>query len=149
MRQHDQAQRYFRSAATEWQNKAIDGSGTYNVIEGRNRAVMDVLRRTENARRFLDVGCGTGQLVIMAAEQGLDAEGIDFADEMISKCEANARATGVKPDSKAARSSTPNLRKRRTTSSALKASSNISRRTRLMSSFADASACCVHLELSR
>jgi 2-polyprenyl-3-methyl-5-hydroxy-6-metoxy-1,4-benzoquinol methylase len=95
MRQHDQAQRYFRSAATEWQNKAIDGSGTYNVIEGRNRAVMDVLRRTENARRFLDVGCGTGQLVIMAAEQGLDAEGIDFADEMISKCEANARATGV------------------------------------------------------
>ena len=93
-RQQDQARRYFDSAALDWQTKSVNASGGYSVIEGRNRAVLDVIDRVENAARFLDVGCGTGQLVIAAAKRGLAAEGIDFAPEMIVQCKANASAAG-------------------------------------------------------
>lgn len=95
MTQHRQTLSYFRSAATEWQQKSVSPDRSYSIIENQNEAAIDVLARTENARRFLDVGCGTGQLVIAAAHRGVVAEGIDFAPEMITQCEANAREAGV------------------------------------------------------
>jgi len=94
MTQQEQARHYFRSAAADWQDKAVNTAG-YSVIDARNRAVLDVVVRSENAVRFLDVGCGTGQLVIAVAQHGLEALGIDFADEMVVQCEANAAAAGV------------------------------------------------------
>src|ERR1700722_898238 len=94
MTQQEQARHYFRSAAADWQDKAVNPAG-YSVIDARNRAVLDVVVRSENAVRFLDVGCGTGQLVIAVAQCGLEAQGIDFADEMVVQCEANAAAAGV------------------------------------------------------
>jgi len=95
MTQQEQTKQYIRCAAIDWQNKSVNASGGYSVIEGRNRAVLDVVGRTKNANRFLDVGCGTGQLVIAVARRGLEAEGIDFAAEMVVQCEANAMAAGV------------------------------------------------------
>src|SRR5271170_6747455 len=95
MTQQGQTLNYFRSAASDWQNQSVNASGGYEVIEGRNRAVTDVVGQTENAKRFLDVGCGTGQLVIKIAQHGLEAEGIDFAEEMVVQCEANARSAGI------------------------------------------------------
>jgi 2-polyprenyl-3-methyl-5-hydroxy-6-metoxy-1,4-benzoquinol methylase len=95
MKQQDETKEFFRSAAEDWQNKSINASGSYSVIDARNRAVMDVVMRIGNAKRFLDVGCGTGQLVIEAAQRSLEADGNDFAEEMIVRCEANARAAGV------------------------------------------------------
>ncbi len=95
MEQQSQTRDYFRSAATDWQNKSVNAAKTYSVIEGRNRAVLDVLSGKSGAKRFLDVGCGTGQLVVAAAQRGLAAEGIDFADEMIVQCKANAATAGV------------------------------------------------------
>lgn len=95
MTQQGQTREYFRSAAADWQRKSVNDLGAYSVIEGRNRAVLDVLDRTVGAQRFLDVGCGTGQLVIEAARRGLEAEGIDFAPEMVAQCEVNANAAGV------------------------------------------------------
>jgi 2-polyprenyl-3-methyl-5-hydroxy-6-metoxy-1,4-benzoquinol methylase len=94
MTQQEQARHYFRSAAADWQDKSVNTAG-YSVIDARNRAVLDVVVRSENAVRFLDVGCGTGQLVIAVAQHGLEAQGIDFADEMVTQCEANAAAAGV------------------------------------------------------
>jgi ubiquinone/menaquinone biosynthesis C-methylase UbiE len=95
MKQQEQTNRYFSSAASEWQRKSVDGAGAYNIVGGRNRAAMDVIARTESAKGFLDVGCGTGQLVIEAARRGLKSDGNDFAPEMIVQCEANAKAAGV------------------------------------------------------
>jgi SAM-dependent methyltransferase len=94
MTQQEQARHYFRSAVADWQDKAVNTAG-YSVIDARNRAVLDVVARSEHATRFLDVGCGTGQLVIAVAQYGLEAQGIDFADEMVAQCEANAAAAGV------------------------------------------------------
>jgi SAM-dependent methyltransferase len=93
--QQDQTLQYFRSAALNWQSKSADASGAYSVIEGRHRAVLAVVDEMVGAKRFLDVGCGTGQLVVAAARRGLRAEGVDFAAEMIAQCEENARIAGV------------------------------------------------------
>ena len=45
--------------------------------------------------RVLDVGCGTGEHVLMAAGMGLDATGIDAAAAAIASAEAKARDRGV------------------------------------------------------
>jgi cyclopropane fatty-acyl-phospholipid synthase-like methyltransferase len=45
--------------------------------------------------RVLDVGCGTGEHALMAAELGLDATGIDSAPAAIALAEAKARERGL------------------------------------------------------
>lgn len=98
MTQQDQTRDYFRSAAFDWQNKSVNVQNAYSVIAGRNQAVLDVVGRTAKTGRFLDVGCGTGQLTIDVARQGWQSEGVDFAAEMIEQCIANAEAASVSAD---------------------------------------------------
>jgi 2-polyprenyl-3-methyl-5-hydroxy-6-metoxy-1,4-benzoquinol methylase len=95
MDQQHQALQYFGAAASDWQSKAVNTQGAYSVIEGRHRAVLAVLDDLAGAARFLDVGCGTGQLAIAVAGRGLDAEGIDFAEAMVDQCHENARLAGM------------------------------------------------------
>lgn len=95
MNQQQQTREYFRSSASDWQRKSGNGSREYNVIEGRNQAVLAVLRAMPEAQRFLDVGCGTGQLVLATARLGFEATGVDFADEMIAQCMKNRASSGV------------------------------------------------------
>jgi cyclopropane fatty-acyl-phospholipid synthase-like methyltransferase len=45
--------------------------------------------------RVLDVGCGTGEHVLMAAKLGLDATGVDTAPTAISLAEKKARDRGL------------------------------------------------------
>ena len=45
--------------------------------------------------RVLDVGCGTGEHVLMAAELGLDATGVDFAPNALQVAERKARERGL------------------------------------------------------
>lgn len=66
----------------DWQNKSANKSGEYNVIRDCSRAVLEVIDTSINGLRFLDLGCGSGQLVINVASRGIEAEGSDFFDEM-------------------------------------------------------------------
>jgi cyclopropane fatty-acyl-phospholipid synthase-like methyltransferase len=96
MDQQGQTLSYFRRHASDWQCKAIVPEHEYNLIEARNSAVLTTLSTLGKADRLLDVGCGTGQLVIDAARRGVAAAyGIDFAPEMIAQCEVNRSAAGV------------------------------------------------------
>ena len=95
MNQQDEALRYFRSYAEDWQHKAVNPASEYSVIEERNNAVLATMEAMGTVRRMLDVGCGTGQLVIEAARRGVEAHGIDFAPEMIEQCERNRAEAGV------------------------------------------------------
>lgn len=94
--QQGQTLNYFRNKATDWQRKAVNAVDEYNLIESRNAAVLATIDAEPRYRSLLDVGCGTGQLVIDATKRGLDATGIDFAQQMIEQCETNQKDAGVK-----------------------------------------------------
>ena len=79
----------------KWQERT-SASETYSLIHGRNRVVLKILRQTSKKRKFLDVGCGTGQLVREASQLGHDATGIDFSRSMINICEGNKNTSGDK-----------------------------------------------------
>jgi len=46
--------------------------------------------------RLLDVGCGSGQLALMAAKDGIDVTGIDIAPNLIARAQARAQAEALK-----------------------------------------------------
>ena len=54
-------------------------------------AFLAVARSGALVGRVLDVGCGTGEHALMAAELGLDATGIDFSPKAIRLAENKAR----------------------------------------------------------
>lgn len=98
--QQREALDYFRANADDWRSKA-EGSGTarVNIIKQRNDFVLNVLEERESTRKFLDVGCGTGELVCEASRRGIDSTGVDYAAEMVQLAETKAGDEGV-PDAK-------------------------------------------------
>jgi 2-polyprenyl-3-methyl-5-hydroxy-6-metoxy-1,4-benzoquinol methylase len=95
MDQQLQTKTYFEGVACEWQEKSAGEGHGYSVIHARNGAVLEAIRRHGETGKFLDVGCGTGQLVLEVAQMGTEAVGVDFARHMIAQCEANRVAAGV------------------------------------------------------
>lgn len=45
----------------------------------------------------LDVGCGTGRLLLDYLAQGLDVDGVDNSPEMLALCRAKAQSLGLNP----------------------------------------------------
>lgn len=83
-RQQEEALHYFTTHAKEWANKAVSSDrGKVNVIQQRNQYVLKVLKDRSETSSVLDVGSGTGDLVCGIAKQGVNAFGVDFAQEMI------------------------------------------------------------------
>lgn len=96
-KQQSESLQYFDKNALDWQNKSIsDLPDSVNIIKQRNDYVLHILESKKNGNRFLDVGCGTGQLVIEASKMGFDATGVDFAMNMIETATSNARKEAVK-----------------------------------------------------
>ncbi|CAN5781882.1 hypothetical protein BH11BAC4_BH11BAC4_11680 [soil metagenome] len=75
---------YFDAFAKDWKEKAQGQKiSKVNVISQRNNYVLEVIKaRTENMKT-MDIGCGTGELVHDIAKMGINAVGLDFANEMI------------------------------------------------------------------
>lgn len=46
--------------------------------------------------RLLDVGCGSGQVALMAAKDGLEVTGVDIARNWVERAQARAQAEGLR-----------------------------------------------------
>src|SRR5438876_8505550 len=55
----------------------------------------------EIVRRFgepvLDVGCGTGRIILDFLSQGIDIDGVDNSSQMLAICRAKAQKLGLSP----------------------------------------------------
>ena len=60
---------------------------------------FDIFRKLINQHpgRVLDVGCGTGRLLIPYLARGVDIEGVDSSEEMLSICRETAKQQGLMP----------------------------------------------------
>jgi len=95
-KQQQESLEYFRKHASDWRSKAEGLKGArVNVIEQRNEYVLQVADEHPAMRSFLDVGCGTGELVCQIARRGVDATGVDYAPEMIALASKKARDEGI------------------------------------------------------
>jgi SAM-dependent methyltransferase len=72
-----------------WTDRAAAYDSYFALVT--NQAIDPILNSFGSLRgkRFLDVGCGTGQLTAAAAKRGAETEGIDFASTMIATAAAN------------------------------------------------------------
>jgi SAM-dependent methyltransferase len=51
----------------------------------------------ESGQPVLDVGCGTGRLLLDYFSQGIDIDGMDNSPEMLNLCRQKAKALGLQP----------------------------------------------------
>lgn len=63
-------------------------------MEGGAREFYDRLPVAPGCR-LLDVGCGSGQLALMAAKDGLEVTGVDIASNWVERARARAQAEGL------------------------------------------------------
>jgi SAM-dependent methyltransferase len=87
--QQRQTKDYFSRNASQWREKALSREETFNILQVRNQYVLDRIGDTK--RTVLDLGCGSGELAALLANEGHDVVGIDFAPEMIRKASELAR----------------------------------------------------------
>jgi len=95
--QQEEALHYFNTHAQDWQNKAkLSDENKVNIIKQRNGYVLDVIKNCKESKLVLDVGCGTGDLVCEIAKTGINAIGIDFAQDMVDVALTQAREKQLK-----------------------------------------------------
>lgn len=71
----------------------------YDEIFGALSADLDFYRREARAAGgpVLEIGCGTGRLLLPLLAEGIDAEGLDRSPPMLDRLRAKAAAAGLAP----------------------------------------------------
>jgi 2-polyprenyl-3-methyl-5-hydroxy-6-metoxy-1,4-benzoquinol methylase len=91
--QQKETREFFDRFAQAWQAGAqATGEDGFNLVKHRNTAVHLARRHLQRVTRFLDIGCGSGELCFEMAEAGVDAVGIDFSSRMIALCQERQQA---------------------------------------------------------
>ena len=88
-KQQKQTKNFFKKHSFEWNKKATNE--IYSKINDRHKAVHRCLENYPKNSSHLDIGCGTGQLVIEASKNGYNSHGIDYAEEMIELSKKNSK----------------------------------------------------------
>ncbi|HUK81814.1 MAG TPA: class I SAM-dependent methyltransferase [Verrucomicrobiae bacterium] len=56
---------------------------------------LDIVR--QHGQPALDIGCGTGRIILDFLAQGIEIEGVDHSPEMLAVCRAKANPLGLSP----------------------------------------------------
>jgi 2-polyprenyl-3-methyl-5-hydroxy-6-metoxy-1,4-benzoquinol methylase len=79
--------------------KSIWTAGDYDrfsrYMEGSAREFYERLDIAPNSQ-LLDVACGSGQLALMAAREGIEVTGVDIASTLVERARVRAQAEGLK-----------------------------------------------------
>ncbi|MDF0666853.1 MAG: methyltransferase domain-containing protein [Nitrospira sp.] len=79
--------------------KSIWTAGDYDrfsrYMEGGAREFYDRLNIAPGSR-LLDVACGSGQLALLAAKDGIEVSGVDIASNLVERARARAQGEGLK-----------------------------------------------------
>ena len=79
--------------------KEIWTAGDYDrfsrYMESGAREFYERLEITPRSQ-LLDVGCGSGQVALMAAKDGMEVTGVDIAGNLVERARARAQAEGLK-----------------------------------------------------
>lgn len=79
--------------------KTIWTAGDYDrfsrLMEGGAREFYERLAVTPGSQ-LLDVACGSGQLALMAAKDGIEVTGVDLAGNLVERARARAQAEGLR-----------------------------------------------------
>jgi ubiquinone/menaquinone biosynthesis C-methylase UbiE len=79
--------------------KSIWTAGDYDrfsrFMEGGAREFYERLNIAPGCK-LLDVACGSGQLALMAAKDGLEVTGVDIASNLVQRAQARAQAEGLR-----------------------------------------------------
>ncbi len=65
-------------------------------IKGICDSVGQILKRQNQKKEILDLGCGTGRFAIALAKRGYRVQGLDICDEMLEVARENAQKRNVK-----------------------------------------------------
>lgn len=94
--QQEQTKAYFSSHSDDWHSKVQDsGEEQLNTLRQRYACVEMDSGLAGEISRFLDIGCGTGELCLLMANKGGATVGIDIAPEMVEIAERQAKEAGV------------------------------------------------------
>jgi 2-polyprenyl-3-methyl-5-hydroxy-6-metoxy-1,4-benzoquinol methylase len=106
-RDHDAARSYFDELAPEYDrafrkagrdglNALVNRFFRGRTFERRMRLLEALFREVGlSGKAVLDLGCGSGQVSLLAARMGARVRGIDIAPRMLEIARATARATGL------------------------------------------------------
>ncbi|MBM3854849.1 MAG: class I SAM-dependent methyltransferase, partial [Verrucomicrobia bacterium] len=79
--------------------RSIWTAGDYDrfsrFMEGGAREFYERLNIAPGCK-LLDVACGSGQLALMAAKDGIEVTGVDFAGNLVQRAQARAQAEGLR-----------------------------------------------------
>ncbi|GAG30239.1 unnamed protein product, partial [marine sediment metagenome] len=79
---------YFNEVAEEWFKRTYDPDGkflTFPTGKVRQDITISEMKRLNVKKKIIDLGCGTGQLVIELLKNGYKTMGIDNAPSMIAE----------------------------------------------------------------
>lgn len=92
---------FFNKVSKEWWERTYDPAGNFLKFPSNKVRMETALKEIENLRirgRILDIGCGSGHLVIELLRKRYPALGIDIAKNMIGISKDNLAASGLKAD---------------------------------------------------
>lgn len=91
--QQKQTQKFFERFAKQWSRNAKSNYSDFvNIVKIRNEYVTSIAKKyLKRNSKTLDLGCGSGDLVIKLLQNHFEAKGIDFASTMIKKAKQTAK----------------------------------------------------------